>query len=803
MPDQPTESTQSGSASGDSVELLQQILARLNQMEGGLSQHEEWLRRMEQEHRPQTPPAESAPQGPATAASSSTASSSEAIGQPAGEEDVRRLIGALTLERDRSNKNLAEAERKIGQYQQELVSIRPQLADLQKQAAERERQLKALKETSSTQIGQAQAVQTEARRQLQERQHQLQTLQDRVQSLEKQLKDKEQRIAELQQALTQAANRLETAAQSGTRSAAEGAEGNTGRWPRFARVCLVVIFGAAIISVSLTAYLYERLSAGANQLASCTIILPGADAPMLKQCTELASKHAGVIAMPDSKLGGVELTIATPRHTDALVKLEEVARSVIAAMPSAWTVTSPPAGQPEGQRLTARILESQQERSSMSQPASSNDDHATDLTDQYHALQAERGKLQTVLNDLARRIEARPPGTSVATVTAEQLAQAEAANQQLQAEFEAVKQREEQLAGRLRIAIDAAAVQFNSIHKTLASAVDDFDKLLKDEHPEEIVKQLQGMRESIQTWDKAVSDLEAQWQVQRRALQSDEKTDVLAVQLALQTSAQTFVEDATKAGAALTQSVDAISQGQDQTTKRLVLRNSLVKQLAPITAAQESVLAAARSAILTSNVELTAIVQRLDSLRRQVHQRRAQIAEALRQNQINQVHREHETTLAKARQEQSQLMRRLSEIDADLQQLGEASVRAAADLTAQTHQLGELATRQQQELRDYRQLLNLHEQYVQRISAMPAPTGPMHTPARMLAGRTTGPAFTTALMIGTAPVVLSGVVLLIAGLVAASRRSRNTIEEYARSLKDIAYRDEVKPAAPRSKLKSK
>lgn len=782
MPDQPNKPLQPGQPKPDSVELLQQILARLHTMEGGLSQHEEWLRRMEQEHHQQATPADYA--------ESSTAPISAALGKPAGEEDIRRLIGALTLERDRANKNLAEAERHIGQYQQEMAGLRRQIAELQKLTADRDRQLATSKDASNSQLEQARTAQADAQRQLQDRQQQLQLVQSRLQAFEQQTKAKDKRIAELQAAVAQAAAKLEyAAAQSAARAAtgAVDAESNQ-RWPHFARVALVVTVIAGLASAGLTTYLYERARASTSRSAGCTIILPGANTQAVQQCAALAAQHSDIVATPDLKLGRVELTVSARSGHAAILRLDEVAKAIVATLPPPAPIAAPPASQPEGQRLAARILESHRQAAAMSQPAGSEDIHAADLVAQYKALQAERRKINDTLADLARRVEDKPAVPSSADVTADQIAKAEAANPQLQAELEALRQREEQLTGRLRIAVDAAAVQFRSIHKALATVDGEFDKLLKDEHPEEVTKQLQTMRESLKTWDRAVSGLDTQWQTLRKALQNAGTVDALAVQASLQKSAQTFVADTTAATNDLTRAVNAISQGQDQTTKRLVLRNNLVKQLSPVTTTQDAVLTAARSAILTDNIELTAIVQRLYSLRKQVDQRRSLIATGLRQTRIVQLQQNNAALLSQIREEQSQLKQRAATIDADLLRLGDAGTQAAASLAGLAGSLNSQTSMQQREIQDLLQLVSLHEQYAQKMASLPAPPGPTYTPARMLIGTATAPSPATALLIGIMPVLVSSLALLITGLIAASRRSRNTIEEYARSLKDMAGR---------------
>ena len=779
MPDQPTEPPQPPGSPPDSVRLLQQILNRLHKMEGGLTEHEQWLRRIEQEHQ----------QAPSPAASGMPEAMSTPAGAPqTGEDDLRRLIGALTLERDRAIRHLADAERQVGQYQTELTALRNQAAELQKLTAERERQLTALKAASTTQLGEARSVHADVNRQLQERQQQVQAMQARVQAVEQQAQDKDRRIAELQSSLNQAAAQIEEQAVATKGTAATTSEGTA--WPRFARLAVAVLVLAGLASAGLTAWLYEHARADAVVSAASSILLPGADAGTVQQCAALAARNSDINVTSDPALGRIEITAIGANGPAVLQRADDVARAVAAArLASLATPPMSPATQPEGQRLTARIRESQQQLGAMSRPAGPGgagpDVNTDELVAQHKALQAERRKLLDAQAELARRIETQASVRTPADVTADQIAKAEAANPQLQTELEALKQREDQLAGRLRVSVDAAAVQFKSLRQLLGTQDGEFEKLLNENQSEDVKAQLTAARESLKTWNRALAELDTQWQAQRKALQSFGTADALAIQAVLTRSAQAFLAETTTASIALAKALQSIGQGQDQTTKRLVLRNALVKQLGPVTTAQDAAVAAARSAVLTDNPELTAIVQRLDALRRQIQQRRTDIVEALRRDRVHRVQQDHATSLTLARQEQTKLAQRLAEIDAAVLRLGDRGTQAAAALAQQTGALAAATSVQAREIQDLHEFVKLHEQFAAQVASTPPTTKPICTPARLLAG-SAGPSLPATLLIGAAPVLGSAIVLLIASLVIASRRSQQTIEDYARSLKDMA-----------------
>jgi len=262
----------------------------------------------------------------------------------------------------------------------------------------------------------------------------------------------------------------------------------------------------------------------------------------------------------------------------------------------------------------------------------------------------------------------------------------------------------------------------------------------------------------------------------------------LAVQSNLEKSARTVLNEIADADTAFTQAIENIGQGQDQTTKRLVLRNALVKQLAPVTGAQQAVSNAARGVILTENLELTAIVQRLDALRTEIEQRRTQIATAIRQDHLARQQQEQARQLADARRRHQVLAQGAARIDSSLMDLGARVTRDAADRAEQARRLaGQLALLQQQAA-ELKQMIKLHDTFAGQVAAQPPPPAPGYLPARVLASTTAGPSLTQALLLGSTPALACAAFIIIASMVISSRRSRQTIEDYARTLKETARR---------------
>ncbi len=769
VPQTPPQSAAS-SATGEPVVLLQQILNRLQRMEGGLSQHEQWLRRIELEQRPAEPAV-------TQAAAPVPLPTAGVAGAPSSE--LNRLIGALTLDRDRANKTLAEAQAQLGQYQQELLSLRKQIAEMQNKVLERDRQLSTLKETVDKHRQQAGSLQTEAGRQLKQRQDQLEQLQARLAGIEQQAAARER---QLQAALDEAAARLQSL------SAARQETSDTNHAPRFNRIALAASLAAALVSTVLTAWLYQRAQSPALYTASALVTAPRCSAQALERAAATtAQRHPGLEAIANPKFGTIELRLDTPDAKAGVATLNALAAKLVEQLPQPnETAASQPASQPEGRTLAARIARATQQLATTSQPAAAALTGGADLPGNWKTHIEERVRLLETLGQLAARIEPKSIGADAAKITAEQVAQAESSSPQLRTEFEALKSREDQLAGRLVISIEAAGVQFQNLRETLTAADAYLQKLSQESHPEEVSKQLQAIRDSLKTWDHALNGLEEQWRTQRGRLGAAGTPDALAVQGGLEKSARQFVTDVVAASDAQKKAIELIGQGQDQTTKRLVLRNALVKELAPATGAQEAVLTSARSVILTENVELTAIVQRLDALRRQVEQRRAQIAASVQQDRLNRLQQEQATQVADARRQHAQITQRLTELDGELLALGGQAVQWVADASHTATALAARLSAQEQRAEALAQLLQLHERFAGQIAAAPVPAAPGLLPARLLSTDSGAGRSWTPLLVGLLPLLGCAITILVTAQVLSSRRSHETIEAYARSLKEMS-----------------
>ncbi|MBI4582006.1 MAG: hypothetical protein HY718_20075, partial [Planctomycetes bacterium] len=442
MPDQPDDAahsdehrpaTEPASAAGDrgesnpsdAVQLLKQILGRLQRMEGGLSQHEEWLRRIEQEHR--------------QAAGSAAVGEAESAGPRADEGELKRLIGALTLERDRAAKALAEAQRQLGQYQQELTALRRQSADAHSRLAERDKQLAALKEAADGDRQQTASLQSDLSRQLQQRHEQLHAAQQRLAGLEQQAAAREKQVVDLQAALDQAATKFEALSAELTVRAAEGMRdaAQAGQvWPRFARYAVAAALVAAFASAGLTAWLYHRSAAGAVQRISAIVTAPGIAPEVLNQCATAAIQNRNDLqATVDPRAGTLELRLDTPQVSPGVAAVDAAARAIVARLAGAASVAaSQPAGQPEVRSLAARIAETDKQISAATRPvpgAVAGEDAAR-LPERWQALHEERGKAIAALAEIQARTEPKPVSADAANVTAELIAKAEAADAQFQ-----------------------------------------------------------------------------------------------------------------------------------------------------------------------------------------------------------------------------------------------------------------------------------------------------------------------------------------------------------------------------------
>lgn len=763
------------SSSPESVQLLSQILQRLQRMEGGLSQHEQWLRRIEDEQKQPEP--------------SATAAPISAAAPP--DDQLQRLVGSLTLERDRAEKELAEAQRQLGVYQHELSQLRKQVGDFEKRLAERERDLTGLKTTAAQGLEQARTLQSEAQRQLQSREQRIREIESAQTAAQRQLAVRERQIAEMQSALDNAAVRFERISRDlAAQSEEDAASVLTERaWSRFARFAVVAAFASAIASVGLTGWLYARGQEVRLQRVSTTVLLPGVGEEGFKACIARAGRDPQIEASGDPGKGTIELSIESEDAQAALARIERLAGELVASItPAAESAASRPAETDEIKAARERIahVDRQLADTTAGHLPELPDLDVAELTTRSQTIRDERARLRQQLAELESQTQSKQAQSAPADVTTEEIARAESQNQSLQAEAEALQQRQQQLAGRLQVSIDTAGVKFQSLQKSLTEADGQLQKLLEDNQPDEVKTQLTTVRESLKTWAQATTELDAAWKRQRGLLNNPASADTLGIQAELEKSARTFMDQVTAANNKYAGAIAAIGQGQDQTTKRLVLRNALVKQLEPVAAEQSSAIGAARAVILNDDLELTAIVQRLDALSKQVHQRRGQIAAFLRQERLSQAQKDRTTHLSRIRQQEQEITRQLDGLEAELLKLGEqATTAVAASVGAQTRMASRMALLTALAA-DLRQVVEAHEQFAASVAGRPALPKPAYLPPRVLASSRKPPSRISAALLGSTPALACAAGLATFWLVTSSRRSRQTIEDYARTLKETA-----------------
>lgn len=725
-------------------EVLNEILNRLQRMEGGLSRHEQWLRRMEEERRQM-----------------------ESKGEPAdipapADSELQQVIGTLTLERQRDQKALAEAQQQLARYQKELQALHQKSNDLQNRLSKREQQLTALNSAA-----------TSARQQLEAR---------------------DRRLTELQRELDEAARQFDALSERmGARD--EGPDGSAAARgsTRFLRFALVAAFASAIASVGLTGWLHHRQPESGLQTVSMTLLLPGTDARTFRSCVQQAEREPEVAVYPNSKRGTIELRHRTPNVRAGIDRLNKLGQTLVSEIQApAYLSATHPAEQPEALAIAARIVESDHRLNGAAQaapdPPIENPAALAEWADRWQRLTAERTRVTERIEELRNELENLQDQPAAAPVEAEQLARAEAADPQIQAESEALRQREDQLATRLRVTIETATLQFQLLQEKLNEVAEQLKEDLRADHPEGVADHLTTIGESLTNWSQALTELDSAWKQQQTVLEAQESADPLEIQSELEKSSRTFIQAVTGATDAITRATEAIGQGQDQTTKRLVLRNALTKQFALVAAAQQSVSSAVRAVILSENVELTAIVQRLDALRRQIQQRRIQLAATLRQEKLTSLQNQRSVQAAQLRQEQRTLTARAAEIQSQLLELGEQATQGAAQLARFAQQRSEQAALLQRQNTDLKTLVSLHERFMADLAELPAPPAPDYLPATALADSGRASLRISALLLGITPVLGCAAFLAMLGLIISSRRSRRTIDEYARTLKETAQR---------------
>lgn len=627
---------------------------------------------------PARPAKPAAPPAPPRPAAPAPAPRSEPPTDPAIRENLSRTHLSLKAIRE-----------ELEQFEHEIAVRDERLLILEKEA----KQAKSLLEQERTRSRQADAAGLtarlqEARRQIEEqaqalleRDDRLKALAEREQALSGQVQLLSQERARGAQALAQMARQIQqqqertraleqqlvTNAGRGAGAPADATVatgGLGGRWSALSTRARVSIgFGVAtmvLASVALAGGVLLRDET--KWRATGMVLLP-------KEQVDLAQKRlaqeGSVVDLKieasalDARTACLRLALADATASAARDTVDKVGRAMAAGL----MVDAPALANAEERReLEAQLQQLDQQLAVLSsQPAGVASLEPAALSEWREKL-AERRELDQKLKALAPVLSSTAPEPGQFVAEAKNVAATQAGDSKLQADVGELRRREQQLRDQLVRALDAGEIALNRMAADIVAATKDVTESSQDSADSDVSGAMAGITTALSEWTRAVSEVRDAWRTAQRGL-ADPRGDILRVQRAIEPAVQTFIEQTRSAKAALEKSLEVIAQGGEEPTKRIVLRNTLSRQLQPALTAQEAASQSLRSLLSGEDPDVGALVQGIAGLRQQVADARDRIATTMQAQAYQRAQHEYEQNLSAARGQQAQWLKRAAELD--------------------------------------------------------------------------------------------------------------------------------------------
>lgn len=402
------------------------------------------------------------------------------------------------------------------------------------------------------------------------------------------------------------------------------------------------------------------------------------DPAALARSAELVGVRAAAEGLGDMELrmrsadGILELATRSRDPQTGAAELRKLAES-IAAESSRGPASRPAARSDEIRTLESKLRDLDARLASLegatSQPA------LPPSEKEWAALREERLRLASGLDQAARVLAETRPAAPVGEPDAEQVRQAINADPRLQADAQMLGVRETALRAIMRGVLEEGDKALSSLMTAIPVAVRRLDARIPADIDGEAVKQVGDIRAGIAKWGLAAESLAETWRKQRDRLEKSPE-ESLRVLSELEPLVRAFVDELAAQAARIRQTLEAIGQGGDQPTKRIVLRNGLLRDLEEVDKAREAASTVVAGMLIARNMDLSAAVKRVAGLRAQVDQQRARIAAALRQRLAEQAADAFRGRIAAARDERERLIARVQELDARILERGGAAMAA-------------------------------------------------------------------------------------------------------------------------------
>ncbi len=433
------------------------------------------------------------------------------------------------------------------------------------------------------------------------------------------------------------------------------------------RTAVIIGVTGLLASAGLALWVYAHYEP-LYRVVGVVTVWPG-DAETLAACAEQAGTYDVSVATVDVVTGVLELTIETRDPPAGTAAVDGAGAAIVARFPGPGgrgaNATTRPAQAGQRDRLMQHLGEINRRLAKLaSRPATDADDQGSRLLASWAAAQAEREAVEASRAALSEKSEGQGLDEASLRPDPARLKAAEQADRQLQAEMEALNQREAELADTLRELLADADDHFDALSRASAAGDARANKALEGNYDESVRGALGTIRRSIADWSQASSVLATVWHDRRESLaDSGAVADLLDCQGELDRAARTFVNDTNAALVSFSQALESIGEDSDQPTKALVLRAALTRELQTVVDARQRVESIARSVVLTDNLDLAATVQRVAGLRRRVSEQRSRLEASVRREMAGELRARHERQI---RAERERLNQRAAALDQEI-----------------------------------------------------------------------------------------------------------------------------------------
>ena len=726
------------------------------------------------------------------------------------EQELTARVESLTQERDRAAAELTQAQQQLTEAQREFGDVRHELDEqgqrlrtIEQELSERERELaerdQRLAEMEQAR-GQAAAELTEAQQQLAEAQrefgdarHELDEQGQRLHTVEQELSERERELAERDERLAEMA-KVREAAETDAAEAREAYDAllriraASLERPWLSTAITIGVVGL-VVSLGLGRWEYSRYEPMYRAIGVVTV--PPGDSDTLYACRDEAASRNLANVHADLETGLLELVAENADPLKARAQVNDVGQSIASRFASGSAETAPaeegPALAVERERLAERVGEIGQRFTQLARQATdAADDRGAALLESWSKAQGERVQVDASLAALGGE-SGDGPNEAQLQIDPARLKAAERADLKLQADTEALTQKAAAFDGLLHELLAKGEPSFGALAEAATAGDARVGQALEEDHNQNIQSSLQTIRASIAEWSKAASAMAAVWGEQRGSLTAESsKADPLACQEKIDAAARRLIDDTSAAQVAFDEALEAIGQDNEEMTKGQVLRRRLTQELQGLLEARRAAESAARSLMLTGNLDLRTMVPQVKGLRQRVREQRSLIEAGLRRQLLAELRSVGEE---KIRAEREVLTRRAGDLD----QIIDKCMADAREMIRGDDQQGSALTEAVElgrELADLVKTAAEGEQSAARRHADAAePAVAVHyVPVRVPYKVSVGKQLTRGLLVGA----ISMLVCVLAGaglhIVRSSRRSKGTIEAYTRELQAASRR---------------